>query len=175
MSLLLLSIDPGTRALGWAYWSQRDETLIAAGCSRVKAVVPGSAALARGHVENIRIPDSIARPYQCAAAVVEHMEAKAARATTPQDLIEVEAVGCLVAASLAANWALIGASEWKGTIPKEIHHPRLLEVLNAAELMVVNEALIRVPVSNHKEVLDAVGIGLYYLRRTNRSGGKRVT
>jgi hypothetical protein len=53
--------------------------------------------------------------------------------------------------------------EWKGQVPKEIHHPRIIAALQPGEMAAVR--LCR-PASLMHNVWDAVGLGLAHLKMT---------
>lgn len=53
--------------------------------------------------------------------------------------------------------------EWKGHVPKGIHHRRVNRSLRPAELAIM-------PASAEHDAWDAVGIGLFALARTRRGG-----
>lgn len=167
----IVSIDPGTEALGWAVW--RHGRLWRAGVSRSVERERSPEAYARYHAAAIGLaldPDS---PPE--AVALESMEWRHGDVRSqPRDLLAVQTVGCLVAGRLGGFVHLYPPSRWKGTIPKDIHHERIKNALDANERAVLDQALAGVRASNRKEVLDAVGLGLYHLRRTNRSGGERV-
>ena len=50
-------------------------------------------------------------------------------------------------------------AEWKGQIPKNVHHARIAATLSANEAHI----LTRMPKKKLVHVLDAIGIGLYHL------------
>lgn len=50
---------------------------------------------------------------------------------------------------------------WKGTLSKAIHHPRILRALSETELAV----LCGHSKGDLKHIMDAVGLGLWHLRR----------
>ncbi len=164
MTTPMLSIDPGVRNLGAAAWGA-DGELLGALCSRQPTTTLGLGALAYRHVQEIT--EAIGGPWDL--GIMESMVWTGVRATTPQDLIDVQTVGALVVASLASEWQLLPPSLWKATIPKEIHHERILAGLTARERAIATTAAARAGACA-KEVLDAIGIGLYALGRTDRSG-----
>lgn len=165
--MISVSIDPGVRRLGFAVWDGPD--LVDCGLGR--SDTPGLALEARAekHLIEIRAHGGTA----AARAVVESMEANGSR-VPPQDLVDVQTVGCLTAAWLAPSVFLLAPSIWKSAVPKDIHHRRNREVLTPRERLIVDAVRALVPAANEKEVLDAVGIGLYYHRRTQKSGGARI-
>jgi hypothetical protein len=158
-----MGIDPGTRALGFA-GADESGRLVRAGLSKVPRDWQGSHADLAGH-HGATIGRGSAR-----VAVLESMVYAKDRATTPQDLIDVQTVGCLTASRVASQVVLRRPDEWKSAIPKEIHHPRILDVLDARERTIVDAAVKAAGKTNAKEVLDAVGILLQYLKRTNKEG-----
>lgn len=56
---------------------------------------------------------------------------------------------------------------WKGQVPKEVHHRRIMTELSTAERRVVNR------LDRTRDALDAVGLGLWVLCRT-KIGGRRA-
>ena len=166
-----VGIDPGVLALGYGIaWGRR---LGAAGiCTHIGRLDVRAA----GHALQIRdvIAAAAARggPWQ-PTIFLESMTAARDRATTAQDLIDVQTVGCLTAAALGYV-RLLPPSEWKGSTPKVVHHERMIEALDAGERAILAEALRACPKRHHKEVLDAVGILLYGLGRIERTGKART-
>lgn len=158
----LVSIDPGVRALGVCVW--QDGELWLAHLSRTKARKLSE------QIEYHRTNCELAIRLDGAA-----VESMAYRPTdsTPQDLINVQSVGCALGASMARKLRLYPASEWKGSIEKRIHHARIVEGLMPTERAILDLALRKCPKAHHKEILDALGIGLYHLKRTSKSGGAR--
>ena len=164
----LLAIDPGTRFLGWAGFV--GGKLRGAGCSH------SPAGDWRTHVENMKIHVWAVTRSVLGADIValESMTVRGGDAPTPpQDLINVQTVGCLVARSFSENVVLLTPSDWKATIKKSVHHPRILAALDETERGIVGCACDRAG-AHAKEILDAVGIGLYYLKRTDKGGGIRA-
>jgi hypothetical protein len=168
-------IDPGVQALGYAV-AAHDGTpgrLQVAGCARATRPGCGSQAL---HTLGIRYSAAIRNAYDVIEPVIylESMESVRDRATTPQDLIDVQTVGLVTALDLAPGALfLFSPSDWKGSTPKAIHHERMIEALDEQERAVLRDALRNTPKEHRKEVLDAVGILLYGLGRIERTGALR--
>lgn len=160
----IVAIDPGVRVLGWA--RSRGSVLVGAGCSRPRTA-DSTIGWAELHARALRLGSA-------RVAVVEHMEH---RRNDPRsqanDLLDVQTVGVYVAARLAPEVVMVRPSTWKGSIPKGIHHERILSVLTPEERDIATEAA-REAGRHGKEALDSIGILLYHLKRINRSGGKRV-
>lgn len=55
--------------------------------------------------------------------------------------------------------------EWKGSVPKPIHHAQHLPKLNPGEQSVLQEALKGVPKGKHHDVKDSVCLGLWRVKR----------
>jgi len=51
--------------------------------------------------------------------------------------------------------------EWKGQVPKDVHHARLVKTLTPDEMAMVERAA---PPSLRHNVLDAIGIGKYWFQ-----------
>lgn len=69
-----------------------------------------------------------------------------------------------VVKALAPRVATYRPTTWKGQVPKDIHQKRIRALLTPAELLLVN-ALPR-----DRDALDAVGVGLFVLCRSERGG-----
>jgi hypothetical protein len=83
----------------------------------------------------------------------------------PNDLVAVAMVaGALCAAIPCKKIETFWPAEWKGQVPKAIHHKRLMGKLSAAELTIVKEAKITAGERVHN-ILDAVGLGVWHLAR----------
>lgn len=67
-------------------------------------------------------------------------------------------VASLIAPKTQVLWVLPRA--WKGNLPKEVCHKRLEKILSEEELKIFSKATM--------DEKDAVGIGLWYLKRFNR-------
>jgi len=160
----LLSIDPGTKNLGWAHF--RLGLLWATGCSRTTlrtrddqvAVHKDNILRASGHAVRGALESMVYNPRR--------------KGSVPKDLLDVQMVGGLVLGSCVRGTQITyAAHRWKGQVPKAIHHERIVKVLSPYERNILDEALSGCPRGNHKEILDAMGIGLYDLGRTRRGGG----
>jgi len=158
----LVTIDPGVRALGVCFFEHRVFRLGLLSRSKARKLTDQIAE----HRSNL--PD-----IGATHAAVESMVYRPTD-STPQDLINVQAVGCTLAGMLAPAVTLYPSSEWKGTTPKRIHHERIQSALMfPAETEALADSLKGIPKAHQKEILDALGIGLYHLGRTTRAGTPR--
>lgn len=143
----LLAVDPGTNALGWALFGGKD--LLEAGLLRGKDVqdilrdLPSLPAHDNVIVEVPRIyPRGPARP---------------------NDLIGLAVVAGAAAARAPGDATFVFPHQWKGQVPKEIHHRRIFLQLADSELEKVR--LRGVPKSLIHNVNDAIGLGLWAVGR----------
>ena len=153
----LLAVDPGAKNLGWALFE--DQYLHSAGLARTKRSGPEGAQ---------EIAAAVPRADR---GVVEHMtHRRGKKNSVPQVLIDLQGVGWFVMGACCSTFKSYTATQWKGNVPKRIHHARILEVLTEHERIILDLALAAVPKGNHKEILDACGLGLFELGRLSRGG-----
>ncbi len=60
---------------------------------------------------------------------------------------------------------LVHPHTWKGNVPKDIHHPRIWAKLDPSEQHIFNKDTKATTLSKRHNVLDAIGLGLYDLKR----------
>lgn len=158
----LLSIDPGN-CTGWAIFNSNELTY-----AGVTSVDDPCLYAATG----VFPWDYLFRGGQLVIEIPQVYRASKSKGD-PNDLIKV--------AVQAGQWIerarLYGASvyrqlpqEWKGQVPKETHHKRILAVLNPTELA----RLPKLPKSDAHNMLDAIGLGLFHLGRISRGAGGQV-
>lgn len=147
--MTFLAIDPG-RDTGWCTVDERGEVT----------------ACSVGHP--IYRPDFVLPR----AAIIEKPKVYPARNSKgdPNDLITLAVqVGTYVGVLKhlgVANVLLVEPREWKGTLPKEIHHPRVWSILSAREQTVVTKAMLALTESIRHNGMDAVGLAKWAF--TNR-------
>lgn len=162
----LLTIDPGARYAAWALWNKGDGTLLEARQTPDARLLPNIADHVLGPVyEHLGGPPRVVHPVVHPLRVLvelprEYDEDKAERA---KDLFLVAATaGALVMAfNLPHTTAeFVRPPEWKGQLPKPVHHQRAWAVLTGAE-----QGRVFATTKNRHNVLDAVAMGLWALRR----------
>lgn len=173
--MFAVSIDPGKHVAGWALW---DIT----GSDDAHDYAPLRSLIACG-LWSVRVGDLVLPPVLgdlCGVAQIEtvYLESMEVRGTgsktPPADLVAVEGRGNLFAGYLRPKRLVtLTPTTWKGSVPKVIHHPRILHELASAEAAILDRAIKAAPKTNAKEILDAVGLGLYGLGRTHRGGVSR--
>ena len=146
---MILAIDPGGACLGWAFFDSGG-VLTACGLSRTKEktidgrVLDHRTVLAKMAVVVDRI-------------VCERMTWRGRQTKSgPQDLMDLN----VIAGAMGTEW--VTPAEWKGHVPKDIHQPRILKALTPEERKIV---MAVGPPSLRHNAIDAVGIGLYALKR----------
>lgn len=144
----LVAIDPGVKNLAWAEY--HGGRLSECGLSRAESAELHAAALV-----NMAGPDVL---------VLEQMVPR--DIPNAADLIAVSHTGAYVAGVLRPRELRYPtAQQWKGSVPKRIHHARIAQILSPAERAVVAWVAVRVPSSLLHNVWDAVGLGLWGLDR----------
>ena len=163
---MVVSIDPGLRACGVAiFW---DGVLVRAAYVKnpeKKARGPEAwKAMAQAVYEwmsDTNKPGWTKRPHVLVLEVPQVYRAGQQKGD-PDDLIQLAGVdGCVV--------GLIGPDvvraylprEWKGQVPKEIHNARVMRELTEEEKAAIEPCA---PSLLHN-VIDGIGIGLYFLKR----------
>lgn len=161
----LLAIDPGIRVTGWALFHNADG-LVKAGLAKNPREGHGAEAcraMARAINEDVndgymRVVFEWPRVYTAAKSKGD-----------PNDLLPLVGVGMAMSAYLGESCIMysVHPHEWKGQLPKDACHARILLRLTPSEAMVAAGAQ-RVAKSKAHNVLDAIGIGLHHLGRFGR-------
>lgn len=163
----LLAIDPGVRGVGAAIFCDGQLYDCAYLTTTEDALELQARALSLRVVDfvtahsGMRYPDVVV----CERMVYERRGGRSGRASIPEDLLAVTHVGGVILGAFpAAMHALPTPRTWKGgSIPKEVHHPRMLGGLPYEALRVITIRAREVGVSKAHNMLDAVGIGLWGL------------
>lgn len=157
----IVFIDPGVWAIGWVVAD--DSFIVDAGCTKVKKQNQSMEETAEAHREQIgRVFD---------LAVIETMELRPTDTLSRcKSLLQLQSISLIVATRIAYRVKTVPVSQWKAPIPKPIHHARFIQAFTNEECSVIDRALISTPKANHKEILDAAGLAMYYHGRTDRGG-----
>ena len=150
-----LSIDPGTKDMGWALWE--DNELQICGIARGKDWVESVQALPKFTIERLTIEDQ--QIYR-RSPINAHSLLAVARV-----------VGAIVAYYNFPRFLLVPPAQWKGQLPKNVCNQRTLSKLTEDELHQVDVAPC--PASLRHNLIDAVGIGLWATGRSKHKRGKR--
>jgi len=181
----LLAVDPGLRACGCAIF--RDERLIAAGfpagaprsslTERLKGTADPDALDMQRPTERAEIFLSMARavalwaesygPITDLAIEMPRVYPRGSqreekRGADPNDLIHLTAVvGAICTAFAGAETHVYLPFEWKGQLPKKIHHERARARLTLEELATIP----KLAASKLHNVMDGVALGLHHVGR----------
>ena len=142
----LLAVDPGISS-GWSIWAT-DGTLLE--CSAGPAAPVESAPVKSAVIE---CPQVYPGP----------------READPNDLIKLalQTGGYKYALEKRGiDVLLVKPRVWKGQVPKQVHHPRILaSVRTDAERLLITRAAARLTTAKARgDMIDAVGLGLWYFR-----------
>lgn len=164
---MIVSIDPGLRTCGVALWSD-DNTLINA--DLVKGSTKDKNAMAWcGIADSVAffIEQSMDLNIDRLTKVCIELPQIYVRSRSkgdPNDLIQIAAVVGSICSLLCIPpeaCQIIKPAEWKGQVPKDVVENRCKNVLTKDELSKV----AKVTKSLQHNVWDAVGIGLWFLKR----------
>lgn len=157
---MIVAVDPGLRACGVSVW---DPWGVLYGAAYVKGPKEGRgpsawasmAAEVREYIDCTPITHLVVEIPQ----VYQRAHSKG----DPNDLIQLAGVAGAIVGRLSGAPNMLGPlpAEWKGQVPKEIHHARVRAALTADELTRV--ALPSAKSLAHN-VWDAVALGLWYVR-----------
>lgn len=131
------SADPGVKYVAYALWA--DRKLASTGLVPLEGFEPFT-------------PDTRHLIVLEKPQVYRHARARSA------DLVDLAiSAGRIEGMFSRAVWYL--PREWKGQVPKKIHHPRILAQLTDRE-----KSCLPSKKGELKHILDAVGLGLYHMR-----------
>ncbi len=83
----------------------------------------------------------------------------------PNDLIAVAVqAGEVIGHADAQRVIRPSPHQWKGTVPKEVHHHRLLESASKADKLVIFQCFEKIPKTKQHNAMDAYGLGRWALR-----------
>jgi hypothetical protein len=149
---VLIAIDPGVKMLGVARFNDAGECIYA-------------------HVLRVKSLWSVRLDLHCLSAPEEHCvvecpqvyQAKFSKGD-PNDLVNVALVaGACASAFVSVD--IVRPHEWKGNIPKAVHHRRVMR--DAPEFVQRSIAAIKQTTLRHNAI-DAYALGLWYLERKNK-------
>ncbi len=157
---VLVSIDPGKKASGYAIFVKRE--LVACGMA-----AQAEDLLKHWGADSQPGPAGVCHARGWPAIVVmEYPKVYDRRRWKgdPNDLLPITAAGALLAGVLhPKRFKIVHPEEWKGQTPKEIQNSRDLGALSSMEVAAVGAAGIA-PSKAHN-MIDAIGIGLWELER----------
>jgi hypothetical protein len=161
MKTTLISVDPGLNECGVAVFQKGVLTECFLGQSTEKDKTKDINDRIMSMVEVLR---SLIVPFKPGTVVVERMEPRGNKTSAWSSLIDLAMIGGSVAGYSPAV-VYLRPSLWTGKRSKGPNHLRIRRKLVPKETEALEDGLENCPAANHKEILDAVGIGLYHLRR----------
>lgn len=102
--------------------------------------------------------------------VFEQMQTRKSKPGAHSNLIELSIISGMIAGALRElntchETIAVPANTWTKGRGKEVNAKVGRRLLDNDELRALRNGLSRAPKKNHKEIFDAVGIGLFHLRR----------
>lgn len=174
--MMMLSIDPGTRVCGAAWW--RDGMLEGATVVR-NPIEEGSGPRECASIAN-EISSWWTQKISCSSPDVLALEvpqiyARAAGKSKgdPNKIMPLFGIGVALAALLPRSEVRFGVPhDWKGGVkkPKSVKDTYAIEVRVLERLSMAEQAVISWPTNGRQvwDVVDAIGIGLHHLGRFER-------
>jgi hypothetical protein len=78
-------------------------------------------------------------------------------------------VNSMLGERIDCTWTLVDAYQWKGRLPKKIHHDRLRnkypDEISKAD---------HISISHRHNAIDAIGIALWYITKERNNGQKAI-
>ena len=166
MSNHVVALDPGLRAPGIAVFDGAGQ-LRWATCLDIGGKIRGAAQWSKMYEALRHLPWRVAVNY---TMLVEKPQIYEGAPVNTDDLIELSAA---LGASVAGLYSRLPITkyvtylprQWKGQVPKPIHHARIEKRLTTKEYAAMLESTAGVPENLLHNALDAVGLGMYYLKR----------
>lgn len=144
----LISIDPGKRSIAFAIWQHAGLQACGLARNQAKDFAEGIRPMVQEVADELMmIPDHV---------VVELPRIYPTdRGKRPNDLIDLATVAG--ACTILGQAEFVHPHQWKGQLPKSICTARTEATLNERELLLVT--------TRDHNVMDAIGIGLWWLRK----------
>ncbi len=145
--LLMMSVDPGTKATGWAIWDRN--AMVLCGLARGKNWIHTVREVPKMQVERLWLEDQ--QIYRNS-----NVDAHSLLAVS-------RVVGALAFHVPADQVELVRPAAWKGQVPKDVCNRRTHARLTPAEKVLLE--LAKCPKSLEHNLMDAIGIGLWAVKR----------
>jgi hypothetical protein len=159
MSDILIAVDPGLVCTGLAVFVDGELRTVRGACTD-----PTKSLQERV----LSIAEDVQDAGCCAQRCVMEMPTIYPRAKgkgSGNDIVKLATVvGAVIAALPVSTMILVAPAAWKGQVPKRIHQPRILAKLRENESRIVRAVSREYGAKTHN-IIDAIGIGLYALRR----------
>lgn len=151
----VVGIDPGKRTNGYAIF--KEGVLTVCGLAKPEEIAKDILSLFPLADEEITV-------------VTERMQVYKFSPVRNADLTDLLLMSGYMAGRVHASYPLLTwlkpePREWKGNTPKKIHHRRVMKKLSLQEQAAASVALENVPESLQHNVWDAIGLGLWGMKR----------
>ena len=143
----MMSVDPGTKETGWAAWE--DGAMVLCGLARGRNWIQTVRAIPQIQVNDLWLEDQ--QIYRNSGVDAHSL------------LAVSRVVGAVAFHVPAKKIELVRPAVWKGQVPKEICNRRTFSRLTPREKILIE--LANCPESLKHNLLDAVGIGLWAIKR----------
>lgn len=145
----LVTIDPGTEQAGFALFTEgvlvRAELIVEKGTTKEQRAWKVAKKLGALYEKDSEL-------------VIEHPQVYTRGPGDPDDLLALAlVVGGVLA--LCDGGEIVRPAQWKGQVPKKIMSARILKALSDEERILTDK------IKNNHNVLDAIGVGLWKLKR----------
>lgn len=156
----VLGIDPGKKATGWAIVHNGEFKV--AGLSRINT--SSAVKAAKHHAKEIC---SVAIEHNPDSIILEVPQVFVASGKgNPAHLVDLALLGGYIIGFLAPAFPKIVIKtvlpqEWKGSIPKDVHHRRLLKEMDSKSRKKLETCLDSAIKSLQHNIIDAYGLALY--------------
>lgn len=158
-----LAIDPGVRYLGWAVLEDGTPTVL--GATKLPDQLSGDRLHDAAHwfVSHPRLAPLLT-PGGVDEVVIERMVHYSANPQgDPNDLMNITAIGGLLAGRTGAPTFWVTPSVWKGQVPKDVSHGRIKAWLaDRGKLDLAHTMLEPTPPRYREHAWDALGVGLFH-------------
>lgn len=101
----------------------------------------------------------------CDVFAFEQMQTRRGYEASHDNLVELSIISGMAAGMMRCTVAAVPANTWTRGRKKKVNAKLVRHQLDEAEEAVLDAAIDATKKTNHKELYDAVGIGLYQLRR----------
>ena len=156
---ILIAVDPGLACTGLAVFVDGELRSVRGACTDPTRSLQQRV---------ISIAEEVQDAGCCATRCAMEMPTIYPRAKgkgSGNDIVKLATVvGAVIAVLYVSEMMLVAPAEWKGQVPKAIHQPRILAKLRENESRILRAVSGEYGAKLHN-VIDAIGIGLYALRR----------
>lgn len=153
----MITFDPGKNT-GWAtFWKGR-----LVGCGILECDIDNLKSFI------IKAADVYARHTDTSLTVMEYPQVYTSQNVRQSDVVDLAFIDGVLAGEATHRGhdiLRVTPATWKGQMPKKAHHAMIMDNLELKELQFANVSLQKYKQSIKHNALDAIGLGLWKLRR----------